>query len=938
MVFRQCSDGLAKDGKRYIFTKGRPSSSSGKYALVSSGNSLASSEEVLDHSCNSTSDDPRRSIPANERMDHIDHNIIPVRRVYFSICNYFYIPKLTPRITMTSDAALLCTRNFWNYILFELMASLSVTALLIPQGMSYAKLAGLPVEYGLYAVTSAPIVYACFGSSPYLSIGPISLLSLAIPPVVSEVFGIVDNEENYVQIVLSISFLVGFFMILGSILKAGNLIKLIFSSTCLSAYICAAALSITLNEMKFILQITDKIPSCKYNYEIFYQIIKYCKFTSDSSLILGLTVIVVLGLFKYLSTNVTKYIIELEEKRIDNLQRIQILKDSVTQSSDEDPNQLSKYYNFNNHDPKEPLLQKSERFCNENRDWIKSTPITKSTLKEEKDSSTADDFSSFNSIRQESKQRNNSGLFHVCEDEYQYKNNEELNSPVTINEIYKKNQYIAGLTSKNVELKRQRKLYSTIQRFSHLGPLCVIILSSIYVYFNPTAHLDTVGIIDEGLPTPSINILKKEPDGSLNLLPRLPELVAHSLPLMLIGFCEGYAIASKFSFAMSESPSLNINQEMFALGIANLVGSFFNAMPTSGSLTRTTVGVEAGTKSTLTNIFVSIIIMMVLYANITAVQYIPMTALGGVIVFACFSLYDFSFVRRAFVMSFIDLAVVLSTFLVTLVYSTDVGIEISLALALLTLWYREEGLAGLCSFFVEPYIHKHERILKRIRLQSLEDGIDTHSDQSSKNNGDNSCLSGISSVTQIIFFDLRHLQPYKFIGNNTRVFLSIEKFLLTSHLSTTYNARSQYIEWVLENNTSPIPFTSEENGEFIHDIGSSVDPWKHVNEKSTKTDFMMVVDGRNMDSEDLKYDDSFEVLKDFIYYFYHRRIKQDHTQHCEVSMILIFNAKLNPEHIEMLSELDVIFVKKAQDTREDMIDIAIQYASSTSLRDTLGEF
>jgi len=60
------------------------------------------------------------------------------------------------------------------------MAGLTVGIMIIPQSMSYAKLAGLPVEFGLYSSLMTVYAYALFGSSRQLAIGPVALLSLML--------------------------------------------------------------------------------------------------------------------------------------------------------------------------------------------------------------------------------------------------------------------------------------------------------------------------------------------------------------------------------------------------------------------------------------------------------------------------------------------------------------------------------------------------------------------------------------------------------------------------------------------------------------------------------------------------------------------------------------------------------------------------------------
>ena len=60
----------------------------------------------------------------------------------------------------------------------DFSAGLTVGVMLIPQGMAYAMLAGLPPIYGLYAATIPLIIYALFGTSRQLAVGPVAMVSL----------------------------------------------------------------------------------------------------------------------------------------------------------------------------------------------------------------------------------------------------------------------------------------------------------------------------------------------------------------------------------------------------------------------------------------------------------------------------------------------------------------------------------------------------------------------------------------------------------------------------------------------------------------------------------------------------------------------------------------------------------------------------------------
>src|SRR5512134_2230334 len=89
----------------------------------------------------------------------------------------------------------------------DLSAGIIVAVMLVPQGMAYAMLAGLPPVTGLYASTLPLIVYVLFGSSRQLAVGPVAMLSLLVFAKISAVAE--AGSPRYIQLVLSLSFLVG---------------------------------------------------------------------------------------------------------------------------------------------------------------------------------------------------------------------------------------------------------------------------------------------------------------------------------------------------------------------------------------------------------------------------------------------------------------------------------------------------------------------------------------------------------------------------------------------------------------------------------------------------------------------------------------------------------------------------------------------------------
>ena len=124
--------------------------------------------------------------------------------------------------------------------------------LLIPQGISYAYLAGLPPEYGLYAGLIPLIAYALFASTPYLHIGPVALTSLLIIAGISQIDGVVIGSPLYIELVLLTGLLVGILQFFLGIFNLGITANFL-SRPVISGFTSAAAIIITVSQLKDIM-------------------------------------------------------------------------------------------------------------------------------------------------------------------------------------------------------------------------------------------------------------------------------------------------------------------------------------------------------------------------------------------------------------------------------------------------------------------------------------------------------------------------------------------------------------------------------------------------------------------------------------------------------------------------------------------------------------
>lgn len=128
----------------------------------------------------------------------------------------------------------------------DVVAGLTVAAMLVPQGMAYAALAGLPPVTGLYASTVPLVVYALLGTSGQLAVGPVAIVSLL---TASTVAPLADGDPGtYVALAALLALLVGAIQIGLGLVRAGRLTDLL-SHAVISGFTSAAAIVIATSQL-----------------------------------------------------------------------------------------------------------------------------------------------------------------------------------------------------------------------------------------------------------------------------------------------------------------------------------------------------------------------------------------------------------------------------------------------------------------------------------------------------------------------------------------------------------------------------------------------------------------------------------------------------------------------------------------------------------------
>ncbi|MBK8968890.1 MAG: solute carrier family 26 protein [Saprospiraceae bacterium] len=180
-----------------------------------------------------------------------------------------------------------------NWLTGDLSAGLTVGVMLIPQGMAYAMLAGLPPIHGLYAATIPLVLYALFGSSRQLAVGPVAMVSLLTAAGISALKP--SGPEAYLLLAFTLAFLVGAIQFLMGVFRLGFLVNLL-SHPVISGFTSAAAIIIGLSQLKHLLGV--KIPGSEHVHEILLAAAAHIGETNLITLGIGLAAILVIKLAK----------------------------------------------------------------------------------------------------------------------------------------------------------------------------------------------------------------------------------------------------------------------------------------------------------------------------------------------------------------------------------------------------------------------------------------------------------------------------------------------------------------------------------------------------------------------------------------------------------------------------------------------------------------
>lgn len=387
----------------------------------------------------------------------------------------------------------------------DLVAGLTGAVVVLPQGVAFATIAGMPPQYGLYTAMITPVIAALFGSSRHLVSGPTTAISIVVFSSISQ--HATPGSPEFVQLVLTMTFLAGVYQFAFGVGRLGTLVNFV-SHTVVIAFTAAAAILIATSQVKHVL---------------------------------GLD------------------------------------------------------------------LARGHSFAHT---WF-------------------DVFDKFGQT----------------------------------------NGYVLAIATLTLLVALMTRHAS--RRLPHL--LMGLIIGSVTAYFfGAEAHnIRLVGEIPAQLPPFSSPIFTME---------AIRMLAPQAFAIALLGLIEAVSIGR--SVATRSGQHIDGNQEFMGQGLSNMVGSFFSSYAGSGSFTRSGINYDSGAQTPMSAIFAALILMAIVLLIAPLTAYLPVAAMGGVILLVAYNLVDFHHIEAIFRTNRSETAIFLVTFFSTLFLELEFAIYIGVLLSL----------------------------------------------------------------------------------------------------------------------------------------------------------------------------------------------------------------------------------------------------------------
>ena len=502
------------------------------------------------------------------------------------------------------------------------VAGLTVALIIIPQSMAYAQLAGMPVQYGLYAAFLPVIIGALWGSSSQLSTGPAAMASLltasALAPMATA------GSEKYIALAIVLSLLVGLVRLSLGIFKLGAIVAFL-SHPVVVGFTNAAALIICLSQVPKLLG----MPFGRSEHFIrdAWDVVMQITHTHVPTLLFGLFAFAVMLGFKRYRPNfpgiLTAVALATLVSWAIGFERISVAK--VEQIVDRGARQVVAEFD----DIESQIVAVNQRII-DNTNELRALSATEAgglyaASLGYRTQLLRLDLKSLENDRRTLERAMRQYVFEI----------------VPADEGQPAKLYLQGQAPAEKHDGRRWHIRSVDD-----GQL------------NLIGGGEVVGTVPRGLPEfgiPGFNWAD------------LTALFSSALVITLVGFMEAISVAK--SMAAKTKERIDPNQELIGQGLANIVGSFSHAFPVSGSFSRSAINLQTGAVTGISSVFTGLIVLTFMLLLTPLLYHLPQAVLAAIILMAVSNLINFSAMKHAWQTHRHDGIAAIVTFVATLGFS-----------------------------------------------------------------------------------------------------------------------------------------------------------------------------------------------------------------------------------------------------------------------------
>jgi len=528
----------------------------------------------------------------------------------------------------------------------DLIAGITVALVLIPQSMAYAQLAGLPAYYGLYAAFLPPMTAALFGSSRQLATGPVAVVSLltaaALEPIAA------SGSPGYVMYAIALSLIVGLFQLGLGLLRLGVVVNFL-SHPVIIGFTNAAAIIIATSQLDKIFGV--RAEKAEHHYETVWNTIQAATHqTHWPTFFIAVGAFVIMIALRRINPKIPNVLIAVALSTafswyigFEHIETVAL--DTMADGAVQDV-------------ARDQLALKQETAAMD-RGIVDSEKRYRETLARfgTNDSRTLHAQHAFDTLKLKRERRiktANADLDELKKNRFDY-----APGAGGVPGRFHLHGHVPEGAATDGRLWRIRSIDGETLVMNGGG--------------------NVVGAIPQGLPGFRL------PNFDVNVI---LQLLSAAITISLLGFMEAISIAK--AMATKTRQKLDANQELIGQGLSNILGSFSQSYPTSGSFSRSAVNISAGAVTGFSSVVTSVIVVVTLMWLTPLLYHLPHATLAAVIMMAVVGLINVNAVEHAWKANRQDGIVAIVSFVLTLAFAPhlDKGILIGAGLALILYLYR----------------------------------------------------------------------------------------------------------------------------------------------------------------------------------------------------------------------------------------------------------